>query len=405
MAARDVLVVGAGVFGAAVACELARHGWGPRVRVLERLQLAAGATCRAAALVTAVRDDPGQIVLARQTLATIATLQAEGEALGWHASGALHVAPAALRPLLEARAAIAAANGMRSRWLSHDAARALAPWLDAPAFEHALYFPDDGWLDPHLLASAYLRVAVRHGVRVETAEVRRLVVDGGAVRGVETADGLVAASTVVLATGAWANVLSAPAGLPLPLAPVRSQYWISTAAPCFPREGAIVLMPAIRAYARPELGGLLFGVREPRPAVVDARRLPADLGGFAFEPEDADGWQTLAAAAEDLGRHLPVLPTLGIAHAVSGPSAYTPDGQLVVGTAPGLAGLVVAAGCNGSGISFSGGVGRLVGELVRGAAPFVDLVPAAPGRLGDFDPHAPDFLAACAAARSRKTSG
>ncbi|WP_157781786.1 FAD-dependent oxidoreductase, partial [Rubrivivax gelatinosus] len=38
MAERDVLVVGAGVFGAAVACELARHGWGPRVRVLERLQ-------------------------------------------------------------------------------------------------------------------------------------------------------------------------------------------------------------------------------------------------------------------------------------------------------------------------------------------------------------------------------
>jgi len=100
-----------------------------------------------------------------------------------------------------------------------------------------------------------------------------------------------------------------------------------------------------------------------------------------------------------------VLPTLRIENDVSGPSAYTPDGQLVVGAAPGLAGLVVAAGCNGSGISFSGGVGRLVGELVRGAAPFVDLAPSAPGRLGHFDPHAPDFLAACAAARSRKTSG
>ncbi len=404
---RDIVIVGGGIFGAAVAYELARHGLGERVLVLERLQPAAGATSRAAALVTMVRDDPGQIALARQTFHTISELEQEyGEDIGRRTVGALHVAPASHLAALQARAAGAAAHGIACTWPEKTAALARAPWLAPDSFDHALFFPDECYVEPYLFATALLRAAISLGVRSEMAEVARIVVDAGAVRGVELADATQRpASVVVNAAGAWANRLSVDLGLPLPMAPVRSQYWISEPAPIFPRDGAIVLLPAIRSYARPEVGALLFGIRERQPAVADARTLPADLAGFVFDPDDADGWANLAEGADELAPCFPALNTLGIAHYLTGPSNYTPDRQLVVGAAPKIAGLFVASGCNGSGISFAGGVGRLVGELIRGVAPFVDPQPSAPGRRGDFDPYAPEFLAACAAARAGKTSG
>lgn len=404
---RDILIIGGGIFGAAVAYELARHGLGNRVLVLERLQPAAGATSRAAALVTMVRDDPGQIALARQTFRTMTELEHEfGEDIGRRTVGALHVAPASHLATLQARAAGAAAHGIASRWLDKAEALARAPWLAPESFEHAVIFPDECYVEPYLFATALLRAATARGVRCSSAEVTRIVADAGTVRGVELADGsTLAAGLVVNAAGAWANRLSVDLGLPLPMAPVRSQYWISEPAPIFPRDGAIVLLPAIRAYARPEVGALLFGIRERQPAVADARSLPADLAGFVFDPDDADGWANLAEGADELAPCFPALNTLGIAHYLTGPSNYTPDRQLVVGAAPKIAGLYVASGCNGSGISFAGGVGRLIGELIRGAAPFVDPQPSAPGRRGAFDPYAPDFLAACAAARAGKTSG
>lgn len=406
-AGRDILIIGGGIFGAAVAHDLARHGLGERVLLLERLQPAAGATSRAAALVTQVRDKPDQIALAQQTLRTIAELETVyGEDIGRRTVGALHVAPASHLHVLQARADLAAAHGIAFAWLSPAEALARAPWLAPTAFDHALFFPDDCYVEPYLLATALLRVACTLGVRTERADVTRIDVDGQCVQGVELADGRrLAASTVVNAAGAWANLLSTPLGLPLPMAPVRSQYWITAPSPLFPKNGAIVLMPAVRAYARPEVGALLFGLREQRQRVADPRTLPADLSGFVFDPNDADGWANLAEGSDELTPYFPALTTLGMAHYLTGPSNYTPDGQLVAGAAPGISGLFVASGCNGSGISFAGGVGRLLGELIRGSATFVDPLPCAPGRHGDFDPYSPDFLAACAAARAQKTSG
>ena len=404
---RDVLIIGGGIFGAAVAYDLARHGLGERVLLLERLQPAAGATSRAAALVTQVRDKPDQMVLAQQTLRTITELeQVYGEDIGRRTVGALHVAPASHLHVLQARADLAAAHGIACTWLSHTDALTRAPWLAPTSFDHAVLFPDDCYVEPYLFATALLRAACTQGVQIEAAEATHILVENQCIQGVGLADGRsLPARTVVNAAGAWASLLSAPLGLPLPMAPVRSQYWITEPSPLFPRDGAIVLMPAVRAYARPEVGALLFGMRERQQQVADPRTLPADLTGFVFDTRDADGWGNLADGADELAPYFPALNTLGIAHYLTGPSNYTPDGQLVVGAAPHVKGLFVASGCNGSGISFAGGVGRLVGELVRGTPPFINPLPCAPGRRGNFDPFAPDFLAACAAARASKTSG
>ena len=213
------------------------------------------------------------------------------------------------------------------------------------------------------------------------------------------------ANIVVNAAGAWSNLLSVELGLPLPMAPVRSQYWITERSPEFARSGPIVFMTDIRAYARPEVGALLFGARESAPAVADPRELPENLQGFVFDAADPDGWDNLAEAFDPLSRYFPAIERLGMAHYITGPSNYTPDGQPIVGASAAIAGLLVATGCNGSGITYSGGVGRLITELICGETPFMDARRLDPARALQIDPFAPVFLQACAQARATKSTG
>lgn len=404
---RDILIIGGGIFGAAIAWSLARQGQGHRVMILERGHPAGGATSRAAALVTQMRDDPLLVGLAQETFRAMAVLEAEGEHLGRHAVGALHVASKQGAEALLQRAEAAAGLGIRSQRLSLAEAQLRAPWLRPQSYDCAVLFPDDCYVEPYLLASAYLKAAVRGGAQLmRNADVRHVLHADGHVTGVELSDGQrLDARIVINAAGAWANLLSAELGLPLPMAPVRSQYWITEAAPIFPRDGAIVLIPEIRAYARPEIGGLLFGIRERVPAVVDARHLPADLDGFVFDQADPEGWSNLAEGAESLDAFFPAVRSLGIAHYVTGPSNYTDDGQLIVGASHAIGGLFVATGCNGSGITFSGGVGRLLTEIVLERPPFVPPANCDPARRGAFDPYSPVHMAACAATRAGKSSG
>lgn len=405
---RDILIVGGGVFGAAIAYALARRGFGQRILLLERRQPAAGATSRAAALLTLVRDKPHFIALVFETYRAIEALQAEhGEDVGLRRVGALHVCGPAGASALQQLAERCATAGVASQRLAPADAVQRAPWLNAEAIDTALFFAQEAYVEPYLLCTAYVRAAVRMGAKLRLgADVRRIRHDRQRISGVELAGGECLPATIVIdAAGAWAGLLCAELGVPLPMAPVRSQYWITATDALFPRQGPIVLLPEIGAYARPEVGALLFGIRERQAAVADPRLLPEDLAGFVFDAQDPDGWNNLAAGAESLRHFFPAIDRIGIAHYVTGPSNYTPDGNLLVGAVEQWPGLFVATGCNGAGIAVSGGVGRLIAELVAGQRPFVDPAVHRPLRCGSFDPFAPGFLRQCAEVRSRKTSG
>jgi sarcosine oxidase subunit beta len=405
---RDILIIGCGIFGAAIAWALGRKGLGQRVLIVDRQPPASAATSRAAGLVTQVRSDPALQALAGETLAAIALLQSDfGEDVGCHRVGALHLGPLAQQAALARLLADCTAAGIRGRWQDKAMVLTQSPWLNSEAFDVAAFFPDECFVDPYLLSSAYLRGAQQMGAKLQLGtNVAHIAHRAGAVTGVQLVDGTVLpARFVVNAAGAWSNLLSAPLGLPLPMAPVRSQYWITERAPEFSPGGPIVFMTDIRAYARPEVGALLFGARERAPAVADPRELPENLQGFVFDDADPDGWANLADAFEPLSRYFPAIERLGIAHYITGPSNYTPDGQPIVGASAAISGLLVATGCNGSGITYSGGVGRLIAELVCGETPFIDTSRLDPARSLHIDPFAPAFLQACAQARATKSTG
>ena len=405
---RDILIVGCGIFGAAIAWALGLRGLGHRVLIVDRQTPASGATSRAAGLVTQVRPDPSLQALAGETLAAMDLLQTRfGEDVGRHRVGALHVGSQAQHEALAQMLRVCTAAGIRGQWQDKAQALAQSPWLNPDAFDIATFYPDECFVDPYLLSSAYLRGALQMGAKLRLdTRVAHITHQAGAVTGVALEDGTVLpAGIVVNAAGAWSNLLSAELGLPLPMAPVRSQYWITERAPDFSPGTPIVFLTDIRAYARPEVGALLFGIRESAPAVAAPRELPENLEGFVFDAADPHGWGNLAEAFEPLSHHFPAIERLGMAHYITGPSNYTPDGQPIVGASAAITGLLVATGCNGSGITYSAGVGRLIAELIGGETPFVDASRLDPARALHIDPFSPAFLQACAHARASKSTG
>ncbi len=407
----DIVVVGAGVLGLAVAWALGRAlgqtsgpDGGRSVLVVDRHPPATQATARAAALLTRARGDAATAALVRDTYAAIASLEEElDEDLGLRRVGTLHVAASPAR--VEALRALVAGSADPVVWLDGAEAARRAPCLSAAAVERAAFMPMDGFIDPVRLADAYRRSARRSGVRFRHGlSVRAIRVEHGAVAGLDTDQGTIAAPCVVNAAGAWAAGLAWTAGIGLPQAPVRSQYWITEPRPdLFPRDLPALVLPDAGAYARPELGALLFGLRGGRSVAFDPAALPDDTTGLDLADSDG-GWETLEEGWEGLARLCPPLLRVGIAHYVSGLSTYTADGRFVLGPVPEVLGLCLATGCCGAGIAASGGIGRAVAAAILGGNG-VDVSSFAPGRLGAVDPFSPALRAACAGARSGKTAG
>lgn len=373
-----VAIVGGGILGCAAAYHLARAGVSD-VLVLERDELNAATTSQAAGLIGQLRTSAVKSAIVGQTLADIATLEADGLVSGFKRTGSLRLA---LTPAREAetRAQVAAARGfgVDATLVGADDARRLAPGLEVPKDHPAAWMPNDGYAEPYTLATAYATAARRGGVTFATGrEVLGVRVAAGRVRGVTTRGGDVDAEAVVIAAGAWSGVIAARAGTPVPAFPVRHQAWVTAPmdwlTPTFP----VVRVPDRLAYLRPEVGGLMLGFFETTPLGVDVAAR-ADFA-VAATPRDRD---VLTAHAPGL---MDVIPGLGEAPIVGGTAGvptYTPDGHFVVGALPGVAGLFVATGCCAHGIAGSGGVGRALAEAVTGEAATLDPGPMAPGRFG-----------------------
>jgi sarcosine oxidase subunit beta len=402
----DVIIIGGGVLGCAIAYYLAGLNRG-HVVLLERRTVASANSPRAAGLLSLPRPKAALIPLVLETYAAIADLEDElSQSLGLQQVGSLHVAasPAARASLVEL-VQIAHGSGVATEWISPTDAMRLVRWLALNGDETVAFFPADAFVDPYLLTQAYAHCARARGVVIrEGVAVTGIRVRDDRVAGVDTREGFFAGQVVIDAAGAWAGVLAWQLGIGLPMAPVRSQYWITAPHPLFAGRHPIVLLPDARAYARPELGSLLFGLREAQSMHVDPRELPEEISDLRLDSESG-GWDVLMAGVPALARFFPAIEQIGIAHHVAGLSTYTPDGMFVLGEVPGLEGLLVATGCSGAGIAASGGIGLALAQLATGHATSFDLTPHRVDRFGPVDPTDPAFRQRCADARSLKRWG
>ncbi|MGN6490475.1 MAG: NAD(P)/FAD-dependent oxidoreductase [Agriterribacter sp.] len=402
----DLLIIGGGLFGCAVAYYYTRNNPGKKVLLLERNELCNAATSRAAALITLIRAKKQFIPLSLETYKVIPEL--EGilkESMHVQYTGVLHVASSEEQVTeLEKLMLIAEAFEQPHRFLSHDDIKALVPWLSVEEISKAGFIPSEAYCDPYLLGTFFARAATLQGaVLKQGVEVKQFLIEGNTVTGVETADEKIYAGQVVLATGAWAPLLAMQAGIGLPMAPVRSQYWITDRNSLFPAQSPIVILPDAQAYARPESGSLLFGIREKNSMYASPANIPSDISGYPFSNDN--GMHDLSEVMHQLARFFPEVYDIGLKYYIAGFSAYTPDNFLSMGPAPGIHNLLLATGCVGAGISVCGGVGLAFAEMAAGRSNPFDFSAFDLQRFGKIDPLSNEWLQRCAEARSKKKSG
>lgn len=406
MQTADVIVIGGGVLGGAVAFYLAKQNAG-RVIVLERHSVAQGNSSLAAGLLTRGRFKPYLIPMVLETYQAIQEIEVIiGSSLGMRQTGCLYAeySPVHQKEVREL-VSVSSQMGLRTEWLDIIEASRRVPWLKLPRRAIAAFMPEDGYIDGYSLASGYIKAAKRLGVEIhEHTEVLSICKTGQRVTGVKTTKGDFSASLVIDSAGVWAGMLAYELGIGFPMAPVRSHYWITVEYPLFSPLQPFVILPDARAYARPESHRLLFGFRETQSVAVSPRDLPKKMNGYVFT-QDPHGWESFLDGVPEFSKFFPLIEEIKISTYIKGLSNYTPDGNFVLGALPSLDGFLAATGCAGAGIAMSGGIGRLVAELATGRTPFVDAAPHRIDRFGSIDPCDPAWLQRCADARSAKITG
>ncbi len=365
------VVVGAGIAGCSVAYHLTKLGWSDTV-LLEQGQISCGTTWHAAGLVAQLRATHSQTVLAKYTKDLYETLEAEtGQATGFRQTGSISVARTAAREEeLKRQAAMAAAFDVEIERISLEDAKERAPALRIDDLVAAYWMPGDGTTNPTDTAQALAKGARNGGATVlEGVKVTKVLTENGAATGVATDRGDIVADIVVLCCGMWTRDLARPLGVVVPLHAAEHMYMVTR-----PFEGIVRGQPVIRdmdgyIYIKEEVGGLLIGGFEPEAKPWGGDGIP---DGFEFQLFDED-WDQFDIFMRNGLHRIPSLEKAEVRQLLVGPESFTPDNRYILGAAPTVDRLFVAAGFNSIGIQSAGGAGRALAEWIVEGAPSEDL--------------------------------
>ncbi|MBL8329144.1 MAG: GcvT family protein [Rubrivivax sp.] len=385
-----VLIVGGGIAGCSVAYHLAKLGI-TDVLLLEQGKLTSGTTWHAAGLIGQMRPNRNMTRMSRYGIELYSQLEAEtGLATGWKRCGSVNVARTPQRmKLLKRQAALARSFGVEVHVISPREAGDLYPVMRWDDLQGALWIPGDGKANPADLCMSLAKGARQRGVQMaEGLQVTGVLQEQGRVTGVQvrpqdqpqapTID--IRCETLVNCAGQWARQFGALAGVNVPLYAAEHFYLVTDRI-----EGVHPMLPVMRdpdgfIYYKEEVGGLLMGGFEPeaKPWAVDP--IPSD---FQFQLLDED-WDQFEILMKHAMHRTPCLETAPVKMLLNGPESFTPDGNFMIGEAPGLAGYFVCAGFNSAGIANSGGAGQLLAQwIAEGEAP-CDLWDVDLRRFGPF---------------------
>ncbi|MCS7057500.1 MAG: FAD-binding oxidoreductase [Meiothermus sp.] len=343
----QVLVVGAGIIGAACAYRLAERGL--RVGVIERAPAPAmGSTGRSAAGVRVQFTEAINILLSWHSI-----LEYRGmPEAAYRPIGYLFLVP-------------------ESRWLTHMAGVGLQRSLGVPVevwgleearrrvefrpqasglepVRGATFGPADGVVDPHGICLGYLQRARRLGAEVHTGVELLSARRAEGVWEVQTSGGMLYAEFILNAAGAWAGEVGRRAGLSIPVHPARRMVFCTAPGPLWDHPLTVDLHSGF--WFRPEGSRLIFG-----------RSNPADVGF-----REGMDWGWLEPTLEVGLARFPWLERLQLDQRASWWGYYevTPDHNPILGWMPGVEGWVNACGFSGHGVQQAAMVGRLMAEEI-----------------------------------------
>ncbi|WP_424831977.1 FAD-dependent oxidoreductase [Ruegeria sp.] len=383
-----VVIVGGGVMGCGLAYHLGHEGWGAETILLEKAELTSGSTWHAAGQITHSTSSYGLGKMVDYNIGLYSgKLEAEtGQAVTWHGCGSFRLAY----------------TEDEMDWLRHtlSVGRSLGFNIDLvdPAFiaqKHpfynldgvlgALYTPDDGHVDPSNVTMALAAGARQKGVGIfRHCRATNITQNASGEWVVETEKGTIICEHVVNAGGTYARQMGEWSGLQLPMTSMTHHYFVTEDVPEFRDLDAE--LPVIRddklvsGYIRMEQKKGLIGIYEKENVnSVWHDECPWDYENWLF---DADYDRVMPWLENALDR-MPIFADLGITREVHGAISHPPDGNPMVGPAPGVRNYWCCCGTQ-IGIGWGPGLTRELAKwMVHGAAD-ISMRDYDPRRFGSY---------------------
>lgn len=334
----DVVIIGGGIAGLALAVELKRRNVG-RVLVIERNYVGSGASGRNVGRIRAMQLTES---LTRYALLCQNKYDHMAESLGFNVlfwrSGYLWLLYELeelerMRPVVEMHHRL----GVESELLDPSSLHQLVPQLRAgESLAGGVWHARDGIIHHDAVVWAYLATAQRLGVEIrQNTSVVGFDINGGQMRGIQLDSEHIVAGHVVNAAGAWSNQIAGMAGIKIPNMPLRREVLVT--APVKP-----FLNPAITFY-RPTEGWFNQTLRgEVVAGVVD----PQEPSGI----NSASSFDFLSRTASILIRKMPALANLTVIRQWAGMYDVTPDHLPLIGESNEVKGFYQANGWSGRGM-------------------------------------------------------
>jgi dimethylglycine dehydrogenase len=200
---------------------------------------------------------------------------------------------------------------------------------------------------------------------------------------IETSKGAITCEKVINAAGYRGGEVAAMVGEYLPIVTLSHQYLITEDIPALVERGAARLPllrdPDVSYYMRQERQGLILGPYEWKATAHWLDRIPDEFANQLFDDDLGRLEKYIEAACE----RVPILGTAGVKKVINGPIPYAPDGNPLIGPAPGLPGFFHACAFT-FGIAQAGGAGKIIAEWVAHGQPEWDVWPLDSRRYLDF---------------------
>ncbi len=383
-----VVIVGGGVMGVGLAYHLGHEGWGYETVLLEKAELTSGSTWHAAGQITHSTSSFGLGKCVDYNIGLYSGgLETEtGQPVTWHGCGSFRLAYTTdemdwLRHTLS----VGRSLGFNIALVGPEKVAELHPFYNLDGVLGGLHTPDDGHVDPTNVTMAMAAGARQKGVKIirqcRATDITQL--PSGEWQ-VETDKGTITCEHVVNAGGTYARQMGEWSGLQLPITSMTHHYFVTEPVPEF--EALETELPVIRddkkvsGYIRMEQKRGLIGIYEKEnPNSVWHDHCPWDYENWLF---DADYDRVMPYLEESLNR-MPIFAKLGIQREVHGAISHPPDGNPLIGPAPGMRNYWCCCGTQ-IGIGWGPGLTReLARWMVHGAAD-ISMRDYDPRRFGSY---------------------
>ncbi len=349
----DVVIVGGGVNGCALAYELSLKGI--KAVVVERKHLASGATGRCGAGIRQQWSSRENAALAIESVRIFERLEEElGSSIGLRQGGYL-IAIHDEKDMEQAEKNVEMQRslGLDVSILEADEINDIVPILDIEGMKAigATFCPTDGHADPFKTTYAYANAAMRNGAEIyRFTEVQDIVTDGEEIKAVRTNRGTIKTGVVVNAAGAWSKKIAEMAGIELPNVPYKKEIIVTERMTRIFDAMVISFRDGIY-FSQQDEGQILGGI--PPPETVT---------GYKTEPT----LPFLEHMSSTLIRYAPVLKHINVLRQWTGFYDVTPDALPILGEVKGLKGFIQCNGFSGHGFMLSPMVAKLLAQLIAG---------------------------------------